>query len=340
MKIPKHVTETKLGKFLVQKRYGGEVVYLGTYSTLKEAKAALREFDLAHPTPAKVIPKESIPTSIFLTKSNKFMVQKAYKKKQFYIGTYKTLEEAKKALREFKLAHEKNTKKRKACKKPNPKTGLRKTRANTFQVQKAFKGKHYSLGTYNTREEAKKVLKDFGSQCNKLIKGEIDMLILPKLKKGPKFKFSCKIGDKKNRLTVIKILPNGRIKCRCDCGNETITPRAAWYTGLTRSCGCLYKERATYDKGTNIGQIKKTSANKNNKLGIRGVSLMPDGKYKAQAMFRRKKYWLGDYDTPEKAAAAYNKFKQAAKDFYAANDVDAFDNYIRKIFMLMLFYLR
>lgn len=34
-------------------------------------------------------------------------------------------------------------------------------------------------------------------------------------------------------------------KCRCDCGKETITRARSLWTGNTRSCGCLQKEKAS-----------------------------------------------------------------------------------------------
>ena len=155
-------------------------------------------------------------------------------------------------------------------------------------------------------------------------------LTLNKKKAGVKPKYSYHVGDKKNKLTILEILPGGLLKCRCDCGNITTVIKSQWASGYTKSCGCLYKERKTYDKGTSISQINKDMPNKNNKLSIRGVSLQ-DGKYIAQAMFRRKKYYLGMYNSLEDAATIYNIFKEEAKNFFKKDNVKEFDRNISKI---------
>jgi len=52
-------------------------------------------------------------------------------------------------------------------------------------------------------------------------------------------------GEKRGRLTVIKIYSHNKVKwlCRCDCGKETLV----WASNLkrTKSCGCLIKETAS-----------------------------------------------------------------------------------------------
>lgn len=57
------------------------------------------------------------------------------------------------------------------------------------------------------------------------------------------------IGNKYGRLTVVE--PAGKIgknlawKCKCDCGNETIVAGTYLRRGVSRSCGCLQKEKAS-----------------------------------------------------------------------------------------------
>lgn len=57
------------------------------------------------------------------------------------------------------------------------------------------------------------------------------------------------IGKRYGRLVVIERAPNTKAgdamwKCKCDCGNETITRGRNLRTGRTKSCGCLHDEKA------------------------------------------------------------------------------------------------
>lgn len=47
------------------------------------------------------------------------------------------------------------------------------------------------------------------------------------------------IGERFSRLTVIEKLNRGRVRCRCDCGTETVVYSHNLKSGNTRSCGCL-----------------------------------------------------------------------------------------------------
>jgi hypothetical protein len=55
-------------------------------------------------------------------------------------------------------------------------------------------------------------------------------------------------GSKNNRLTVLEELPRqGRcyyLRCRCDCGTETVIRKDGFTLGHTKSCGCLNREVA------------------------------------------------------------------------------------------------
>lgn len=50
------------------------------------------------------------------------------------------------------------------------------------------------------------------------------------------------VGERYGRLLIIKLLPNGKILCRCDCGNTQMMERSNIRSGATRSCGCLRNE--------------------------------------------------------------------------------------------------
>lgn len=71
--------------------------------------------------------------------------------------------------------------------------------------------------------------------------------------------FKNLIGSRFGRLTVVDLAddyvdPRGRhrkrYKCVCDCGNEKIIIGESLSRGLTLSCGCLQKERASDSRTT------------------------------------------------------------------------------------------
>jgi len=51
-------------------------------------------------------------------------------------------------------------------------------------------------------------------------------------------------GKTFNRLTVLEYMGKTRWKCKCECGNTTITTAYNIINGRTKSCGCLAKETA------------------------------------------------------------------------------------------------
>lgn len=64
-------------------------------------------------------------------------------------------------------------------------------------------------------------------------------------------KFIDLTGQKFNRLTVISRKGTNKCgnvlwKCKCECGNETVTEGTYLLTGHTKSCGCLLKDSAKY----------------------------------------------------------------------------------------------
>lgn len=133
------------------------------------------------------------------------------------------------------------------------------------------------------------------------------------------------LGRKLGRLTPIKRLPdevdsavNLRYLCKCDCGREVVMT----YGQLkkTRSCGCLRKETSAmlmddivekgHDKiqdaridGT-ITYSLEQKIRRNNTSGVKGVSRLKNGKYRAYINLRRTQINLGYYDTLEEAALA------------------------------------
>ena len=64
-------------------------------------------------------------------------------------------------------------------------------------------------------------------------------------------------GQKFGRLTVLEFVPSdgksSKWKCKCECGNETVTSLAYLKSGDTKSCGCLLKDFAK----KNIREVHK-----------------------------------------------------------------------------------
>ena len=101
----------------------------------------------------------------------------------------------------------------------------------------------------------------------------------------------CRFG----KLTVIERAPNnanGKVmwRCKCDCGKETVVISSRLYTGKTKSCGCLIKEK-TIERSTKHGfghsrvynirsGIIDRCNNQNNKsysyYGGRGIKVCPE----------------------------------------------------------------
>ena len=133
------------------------------------------------------------------------------------------------------------------------------------------------------------------------------------------------LNQKLGRLTPIKRLPGEvdsaaklRYLCKCDCGREVVMT----YGQLkkTRSCGCLRKETSAalmdgikedgYDRIQNaridgtITYSLEQKVRKNNTSGVKGVSRLKNGKYRAYINLRRRHIHLGSFDTLEEAALA------------------------------------
>jgi len=133
-------------------------------------------------------------------------------------------------------------------------------------------------------------------------------------------------GKRFGRLVVIDhYVNNGKLTCRCDCGEVKSIKYSNLSGGNARSCGCLGKEYGHSDRvndalskarmaneyeGTSIGKIKSEKPYANNNTGHRGVVYYPDIKrYKATLCFKRKAYYIGLFKTLEEAIKAREKMK-------------------------------
>lgn len=51
-------------------------------------------------------------------------------------------------------------------------------------------------------------------------------------------------GKRFGRLVVKDLMPDGKVRCVCDCGNEAMVRPGNLKNGYTKSCGCLRRETA------------------------------------------------------------------------------------------------
>lgn len=98
--------------------------------------------------------------------------------------------------------------------------------------------------------------------------------------------------------------------CRCDCGTELDVSYNVLAYSHIRSCGCRKLEHnqqvgsyLTHVDGTSLDILKSKKIPVNNTTGVRGVYLIR-GKYVAKMVFQKKQYFLGNFDSLDKAAHA------------------------------------
>ena len=141
-------------------------------------------------------------------------------------------------------------------------------------------------------------------------------------------------GQKFGLLTVIKKTDkrkHGYVlwECNCDCGAKGIYATSnSLLCGNKISCGCAsaiarkknaasnFSEFVKNDfvYGTRVSSMFRERANKNNKVGLKGVSKRKkDGKFLAVIGFQGNTYFLGSFETKEEA---YKARKEAEKILY------------------------
>ena len=117
-------------------------------------------------------------------------------------------------------------------------------------------------------------------------------------------------------------------RCRCDCGKITDVPSYDLLHGRVISCGCYAAENRLKNlvprsalgqiEHTNVSKLNSSQPQKNNRSGYRGVSWTQfksgRGKWIAVINFKRTRYYLGLYDTPEEAHRAYMEAKEKLHD--------------------------
>lgn len=128
-----------------------------------------------------------------------------------------------------------------------------------------------------------------------------------------------------SRLTAIKRFENrGYFKmwlCQCDCGSKPfVAYQHSLVSGQTKSCGCLHKEIVSnltlpeHTKKQMAEGIERTKYKRkvrsDNRLGIKGVNQMEDGRYRAYITVERKYKHLGAFGTVEEATAARKRAEE------------------------------
>lgn len=142
---------------------------------------------------------------------------------------------------------------------------------------------------------------------------------------------AVRAGERYGKLVAVRPTEHRSSKsvvweCRCDCGN-IITVRATLLTsGHTTSCGCAkrelderrdFKKILTYTDNTciefarNIGRARTTTSPD---TGVRGV-IMKGGKYQAQIVFQKKRYYLGRYSKLEDAINARKQAEYRVEEY-------------------------
>ena len=198
--------------------------------------------------------------------------------------------------------------------KPNGRYRVRATNEKSRAVH---------VGTYDTLEEAIKARDEAESKYKKIKKQRKDERRKPELEKLKKEL----VGKKFGKLTILDVYKdeddpkknvyNYRLLCKCDCGNE-IRPLINHVVGphaTTVSCGCNKKEKSVetvnsylFD-GTRVTGLQKKSWGK---TGVKGVYFHRN-KYRAEISIRKKRKYLGVFNTLEEAAQAR---KEAEKKYF------------------------
>ena len=108
--------------------------------------------------------------------------------------------------------------------------------------------------------------------------------------------------------------------CQCECGEQVNILGSHLRSGDTKSCGCFHADKfdahkasnykKMYVEETSLPKITNKKAYRNNRIGVKGVSLQSNGKYQARIGFQGKNYHLGAFDNLETAADARKKAEE------------------------------
>ncbi len=96
--------------------------------------------------------------------------------------------------------------------------------------------------------------------------------------------------------------------CECTCGNRIEVTTDLLQNGIYQSCGCLRREHQIALNnslhrvdGTCIEWLEHRKHRVDNASGFRGVFRAKNGKYRVSIGFKKKRFYLGTFDTYEEA---------------------------------------
>ena len=111
--------------------------------------------------------------------------------------------------------------------------------------------------------------------------------------------------------------------CICDCGKEAEATEDGLVYGNNLSCGCLKRENQKRVSeqlhrvdGTCVEWLEKRKSRRDNTSGFRGVCRMKNGKYRAMIGFKGERFYLGTYDSMEKAVQARMEAEREIHDAF------------------------
>ncbi len=128
------------------------------------------------------------------------------------------------------------------------------------------------------------------------------------------------IGKTYGEWTVVEWRGGGKYLIRCSCGTERVQGLNKLKNGGSTSCGCVraklnkkYSElllkyskvsKKAYEQDGTYTFSLKQKVSKNSTTGVKGVSKMADGRYRAYINLRRKQHYLGVFGTIKEAKEA------------------------------------
>lgn len=137
------------------------------------------------------------------------------------------------------------------------------------------------------------------------------------------------IGQRFGRLTVTdRIGMNDKRfvmwQCHCDCGRDIAISTRDLRSRSVVSCGCNRREKSKRNlttmraeeklgqiAGTSLSQLRSTKPPVNNTSGVRGVSMLPSGRYRAYVYFRGKRMDAGTFDHLDDAKKAVDALRKS-----------------------------
>ena len=198
-----------------------------------------------------------------------------------------------------------------------------KKTARNGTIAEDISGQHFGKLTAVSRVESKYGKTRWLCNCEC---GGTCIAITAALKSGYTWHCGCMIGKNRNttmldlygkrfgRLLPVRVTNKRDSKgsviweCLCDCGNKVEVSADCLVHGNTVSCGCKkreiqnsVREYLTFVDGTCVEWLRSRKHRIDNTSGFRGVNKTANGKWCASIGFKRKRYYLGYYDSFEEA---------------------------------------